>query len=203
MRLGLTSFFICALTIMLNGQVPAGPPYDPGIHPNPIVTFVETASFRPVTYDEARMEAEIELLGLSARDGTRNEIALAPGGALEVRVLGRKTEALVFPVIRQTFALKGGELFLLYSFRNLRTDLPPSDAETMLNAEALTPPRRPGEGRFGMGPMPEETSVRGRAALFFEEEGRHTLFWQEDRVSHVGVSAIDSEEFFSLLEDLL
>lgn len=184
-------------------QVPPGPPYDPESHPNPIVTFVETEDFRDSTWDGARESAGLELLGLSGDLITGEEIALAPGGALEVRILGRRTQVFSFPVVRQTFHLTGGGNLLLYSFRNPRTDLPSEDAETMLDTEALTPPVGNDSGRFGATPLPEDTKVRGHPALLFAGGETHSIFWQEGSVSHVAVTDLDLEDLFFVVEDLL
>lgn len=184
-------------------QVPPGPPYDPDSHPNPIVTFVESEDFRDATWDSARESSGLELLGLSGDLVTGEEIALAPGGTLEVRVLGRRTQVFGFPVVRQTFHLTGGGDLVLYSFRNPRTDLPSEDEAAMLDTEALTPPDGNDPGRFGATPLPEDTSVRGRPALLFAGGEIHCLFWQEGRVSHVAVTDLELEELFFFVEDLL
>jgi len=184
-------------------QIPAGQAYDPERHPNPIVTFVEAEDFQPASYDEARRFAGIELMGLSAAEGVREEIAVAPGRAMELRVLGRRTETLSFPVVRQTFGLTRGGVLRLYSFRNPRTDLPSDAAEEMLDQDALTEPRNPGEGRFGPSPRPDSLSIRGKPALLFGNAGERSLFWQEDRVSHVAVADIEPEDLFRIVEDLL
>jgi len=184
-------------------QVPPGHAYDPLIHPNPIVTFVTKLDFAPAGYEDARTAAGVELLGLSGSEGARDGIALAPGRTLEVRVLGRRTEALAFPVVRQRFTLTGGGALVLYSFRAPRTDLPSAEAEAMLNAEAFGPPRNPGRGRFGASPMPEMLSLRGRPALLFDGAGERSLFWEEEGASHVAVSDLDLDALFLVLEDLL
>jgi hypothetical protein len=184
-------------------QVPPGPPYDPDIHPNPVVTFVGTVDFADATWDSARESAGLELLGLSGDLITGDEIALAPGGTLEVRVLGRRTQVFSFPVVRQMFHLTGGGMLWLYSFRNPRTDLPSEDEQVMLNAEALAPPGGDAARRFGTIPLPEDTAVRDRPALLFTAGKTHSLFWQEGRVSHVAVADLDLEQLFFLVEDLL
>jgi hypothetical protein len=203
MWLRLAAIAIPLFPLAGGAQVPPGHRFDPGLHPNPIVTFVENADFRPVSYDEAREDSGIELLGLSGLDASLDAIAIAAGRTLEVRVIGRRTEVLAFPVVRQVFRFAGGGTLTLYSFRDPRTDLPSSDAEAMLNAEALTPPRRPGEGRFGPAGLPDSLSVRGRPGLLFESPTHRSLFWQEDGAGHVAVSDMDTDELFRVVDDLL
>jgi len=194
---------LSVLTFTPGAQVPAGMRFDPEVHPNPVVTFVTSDVFHTAGYDDASSEAGIELLGLSNLEGTRTGISLAPGHTLELRIVGRRTEVLTFPVVLQTFELHDGALLELYSFRNPRTTLPSRDEEAMLNTEAFTPPREPGEGRFGPVAMPDGVSVRGREALLFNAEEQWVLFWQEDGTSHVAVSGIDEEDLIRIVEDLL
>jgi hypothetical protein len=184
-------------------QVPPGLGYDSGIHPNPVVTFVSNEDFRPSGYEEARRMMGTELLGLSGLTASRQAIEIAPGGTLQVRVLGRRTEVLTFPVVRQRFLLDGGEAFELYEFRSPRTDLPADEEEALLNQEALGAARDEGEGRFGRVAPPLELSIRGRPALLFSEPDLHTLFWRERGISYVAVSAVAVEDLFNLVEDLL
>ena len=51
-------------------QVPAGHPYQAEKHPNPILTFVGNDDFESTIYEEARESGGVELLGLSADEGT-------------------------------------------------------------------------------------------------------------------------------------
>lgn len=185
-------------------QVPAGVPYDPALHPNPIVTFVGNTDFRDSSYADAHRMAGVELLGPSGLTARRDSIGVAESRTLGVQVLGRPTEVLTFPVVRQGFVLDTGGDLVLYAFRNPRTDLPPADAEGLLNQEALgEADRNPEERRFGPAPPPEELSIRGRPALLFEEPERRTLFWQEGGVCYVAESSLAAEELFLLVEDLL
>ncbi len=89
-------------------QVPAGPPFDPDIHPNPIVTFVRSSDFASTTYDEAADNAGIEIVGLSSGTATRESIEITEGSVDEVKILGRDIETLFFPVVRQRFELNAG-----------------------------------------------------------------------------------------------
>lgn len=188
-------------------QVPAGFPYTPGLHPNPIVTFATDTDFRTVSYEVAREEAGIELLGLSARVGTREDVAVTRGEVQEVEILDRDTEVLFFPAVRQRFRLTDDRVVTLYSFRDPRPGEIPADVLVeVLNRHAFRPDRKPEDARFGPHPGPEDLEVRGVAALMFSS-GDHTpltVFWQENGVSHVATSdALGHDELFRVIEDLL
>ena len=119
MRMGIRA--VLSVLLVAGGgfaQVPAGEPYNPEKHPNPILTFVERDDFKPTTYDEARVTADIELLGISADEGSRKDLDMASGAVDEIKILGRNTEVLFYPVVRQSFLLIEGESFILYSFKD-------------------------------------------------------------------------------------
>ena len=121
----------------------------------------------------------------------------------EVKILGRDTEVLFYPVVRQTFRLKEGGSFILYSFRDPKPDIPSSIVASILIQHAFTKTKKPEEGRFGLSPPPEQLEIRGSRALLFDNEGVLTLFWQDQQASHVVVSEIDRQTLFRLVEDLL
>jgi hypothetical protein len=183
----------------LRAQIPPGPPYVAENHPNAIVTFVDESDFVPTTYQEARSEAGFELLGLSGSEGRRETVEITAGKVEEVRILGRRTEVLYYPVVRQKFLLPDGETFTLYSFRNPRTDLPPE----ALNQHAFQRHDKPEDRRFGPDLPPGEFVVRSTDALIFVDDDGRSVFWQESGRSHVAASAVDFDTLILLIEDLL
>ncbi len=193
------------LSLLATGfsQVPAGPPYDPNSHPNPIVTFVKSADFVAATYAEAVEDAGIDMLGLSSNEGTRERIETTPGRVDEVRILGRDTETLFYPVVRQRFMLHDGETLTLYSFRNPIPDIPDRLLVSTLNQHAFAPEDDPEKSRFGYSARPEELTVGPAPALLFDNDGELTLFWQDGNTAHVVDSTIGVEALLRLVEDLL
>ncbi len=188
-------------------QVPAGPPYRSEIHPNPIVTFVTDDDFSPATYGDARDAAGVDLMGLSSAEGVRDNVAVAGGFVDEIEILGRSTDVLFHPVVRQTFRLVDDEIFVLYSFRDPRpTEIPSDELAAVLDLHAFAPDENPDEARFGDGPRPERLAIRGSEGLLFDEtgsSGRLTLFWQEGRAAHVASGRVSRERLFRILRDLL
>ncbi len=184
-------------------QVPAGPPFDSDTHPNPIVTFVESADFTLTTYEVAVEDAGIEILGLSSSEGTRESIEIAAGSVDEVRILGRDTETLFYPVVRQHFQLHDGTAITLYSFRNPKPDIPDRFLMSALNQHAFAREDDPEKSRFGPSARPEQLDVLGAPALLFDNDGKLTLFWQDSKASHVVDSTIEPGALLRLAEDLL
>lgn len=184
-------------------QVPAGPPFDSDIHPNPIVTFVQKAEFMPTTYEAAVEDAGIELLGLSSNEGSRESLEITSGRVDEVKILRRDTETLFYPVVRQHFQLHDGETLTLYSFRNPKPDIPARFLISALNQHAFAPEDDPEKSRFGDSARPEELAILGSPALLFDNEGELTLFWQDSNASHVVDSTIEIGALLRLVEDLL
>ena len=204
MRMGIRA--VLSVLLVAGGgfaQVPAGEPYNPEKHPNPILTFVERDDFKPTTYDEARVTADIELLGISADEGSRKDLDMASGAVNKIKILGRNTEVLFYPVVRQTFLLIEGESFILYSFKDPKPDIPSGIVASVLDRHAFTKAKKPEEGRFGLSSPPEQLGIRGSAALLFDDDGELTLFWQDQRASHVATSTVDRQTLFRLVEDLL
>src|SRR5688572_1670095 len=60
-----------------SAQVPAGAPFDPKIHPNPIVTWVRDQDFKTTPFAEAVKQAGIEIMSLSQDEGKRDSLQLA------------------------------------------------------------------------------------------------------------------------------
>ena len=201
--IGRVLFFIFTMTVGGFAQVPVGDPYDENKHPNPIVTFVEIGDFKPSTYDTARARASIELMGLSQDEGQRESLEITESDAREVKILGKKTETLFYPVVRQTFTLTGGDSFVLYSFKDPRPDVPSEYRVSMLNEHAFKDEKKEKDRRFGASSPPEKLEIRGSPALLFDNDGELVLFWQGRRVAHVAVSSIDRETLFRLVDNLL
>lgn len=198
---------VVGFSLPLVSQVPAGPPYRRGTHPNPIVTFVTDDDFAPATYEEAREKAGIELMGLSEDVGARESISVSDSFVDEVRILGNDTDVLFYPVVRQRFRLADGQAFVLYSFRDpYPADIPPDRLVDVLDRHAFSTSGRPEERRFGDNPGPEQLEFRGSFALLFDyagEAGERVLFWQDERASHVAVTGVSRERLFRIASDLL
>ncbi len=196
-------FYILCMSVAAVAQVPVGEPFDAKKHPNPILTYVELDDFKQTTYDGARARANIELMGLSQDEGQRESLEIAQGDARKVKILGKKTETLFYPVVRQTFSLTDGESFLLYSFKDPRPDVPSEYRVSMLNEHAFREEKKVKDRRFGASSSPEKMEIRGSPALLFDNGGELVLFWQGRRVAHVAVASIDRETLFRLVENLL
>jgi hypothetical protein len=193
-----------SFTVLGFAQVPAGPPFLAGAHPNPIVTFAESADFQPADYADAQQRAGIELLGLSDSVGRRESVSVTESHVDEVRILGRNTDVLFYPVVLQRFLLVDGEQFLLYSFRDPRpTGIPSESLASVLNQHAFSSNDDPRRARFGSSPRPEELDIRGSAALLFDQAGQLTLFWQDEAASHVAMASVPRDRMFRIVGDLL
>ena len=182
---------------------PPGSPFDGSKHPNPIITFVETKDFKPISSDQVKKESGIELLGLSQEQGKRQSIDIADGRFVKnMSILGGRTDVTFYPVVRQKFQLpERGEL-VLYSFRFPKVALPPDFARIVLNEAALEKKKKPSEMRFG-GEKPETLEIRGARALLFENDGQITVYWQEGGVGHTASAMLPRKELFEIIEDLL
>ncbi len=195
--------YVLCMSVAAAAQVPVGDPFDAKKHPNPILTYVELDDFKQTTYDGARARAKIELMGLSQDEGQRESLEIAQGDARKVKILGKKTETLFYPVVRQTFSLTDGESFVLYSFKDPRPDVPSEYRVSMLNEHAFAEEKKEKDRRFGASSSPEKMEIRGSPALLFDNGGELVLFWQGRRVAHVAVASIDRETLFRLVENLL
>lgn len=196
---------LCVLgaVVAASAQVPAGDPFEAKKHPNPIVTFVESKHFKPTDYNTARDRADIELLGLSRDEGHRESVEITRSDARKLKILGRKTEVLFFPVVKQNFRLADEGLLVLYSFKDPRPDIPSEYRVSILNEHAFREHNKPKDGRFGLSTPPERLGIRGSAALLFDNDGELTLFWQDRGVSHAASGSMSREMLFWLVEDLL
>jgi len=182
---------------------PPGVPFDASKHPNPIVTFVEEKDFKPVTYDKAKADAGIELLGLSQDEGKRGSVELADGRlAKNMSILNFRTDVTFYPVVRQQFRLANGADLILYSFRFPKVTLPREYARKILNEAAIEKKKKPSEMRFG-GTAPEQLEIRGARGLLFDKDGQITVYWQEEGVGHVAMASLERQELFRVVDDLL
>lgn len=183
---------------------PPGPPFDPGKHPNPIVTYVETKDFKPVNADQVKGAAGIDLLGLSQDEAKRESLDIAEGRYVKnMTILNIRTEVTFFPVVRQKFKLNdGGAEIVMYSFRFPKVALPQNFTEIVLNEAAIEKKKKPAEMRFG-GEKAEMFDIRGRPALYFEKDGQITVYWQEEGVGHTVTAKLTCNELFNIIDDLL
>jgi hypothetical protein len=203
LRAAVFVFTVSLSTVAIAQTPPPGAPYDASKHPNPIVTFVEEKDFKPVTYDEAKKRAGIELLGLAQDEAKQQSVELADGRFVKnMQILNFRTDVTFYPVIRQKFKLSSGPDLALYSFRFPKVALPPEYARMVLNEAAIEKRKKPSEMRFGGNP-PEELEIRGARGLLWEKDGQTTVYWQEEGVGHVVTGSQPQEELFRVIEDLL
>jgi hypothetical protein len=182
---------------------PPGAPYDASKHPNPIITFVEDKDFKPVSYEDAKRTAGIELLGLGQDEAKQESIEVADGKFVKnMQILNFRTDVTFYAVVRQKFKLSNGPELVLYSFRFPKVALPPQYARMVLNEAAVEKKKKPSEMRFG-GSAPEELEIRGARGLLWAKDGVNTVYWQEDGIGHVVAGTQKQDELFEVIEDLL
>jgi hypothetical protein len=201
----LTFLGVALLAIPAPAQVPPpGTPYDPGKHPNPIVTFVETKDFKPSDAGQVQKSAGIELMGLSQSEGKRESLEMADGKFVKnMSIIGRlRTDVTFYSVVRQLFKLANGTDFLLHSFKFPRVVIPKEYVDYVLTEAATQKKKKPSEMRFG-GNAPEQLEIRGAPGLLFEKDGIVTVYWQEDGVGHTATAELPRRELFRVIEDLL
>lgn len=205
-----TTTFLAALVLAPSafGQVPPGVSYDPGKHPNPIVTYVKTKDFRPTTYADARKLAGFDPLGLSEKEGERQSIEIAePKPAAQKVELPNDEFPLIkvdyFPVIRQTYLLKTGVALVLDAFKFPKVPIPMNDLTGILNNAAFRPGEKYWKPRFGPSTVPERVTVRGVAALLFDDNKEFVLFWREGTECYVVKTKASRADLFRIAADLL
>jgi hypothetical protein len=193
--------WILMLGAVAFAQVPAGVPYDPRKHANPIVTWVEQKDFQKVSFVEASEKVGVELMSLSRDEGERTSVELAtPGTARQkIRSYGEEYEVTFYPVMRQTYKLKSGSTFLLYTFRFPRA-LTTAD---FLNLTAFGKPPRGVTPRFGAAALPDQIEIRGVPGLYFDDGKHRTIYWFELGAGYTVTTDASKEELFKVLEDLL
>ena len=190
------------LASVLLAQVPAGVPYDPAKHPNPIVTWVQVKDFRTSTFSAAAEAVGVDLVSLSQSEGQRESVELASppqGGRQKVRIYGQEYEVTFYPVIRQNYKLKSGHSFVLYSFRFPRA-LTTAD---FLNDVAFARPPRGMTPRFGNMALPDRIEIRNQPGLYFEDGTRRHVYWFERGTAHSATTEAPKDELFRVLDDLL
>jgi len=182
-------------------QVPAGVPYDPKKHPNPIVTWIEQKDFQKVPFAEASGKVGVELMSLSRDEGERTSVELAtpPSARQKIRSYGEEYEATFYPVMRQTYKLKSGSTFLIYTFRFPRA----MTTADFLNMTAFGKPPRGITPRFGSSPLPDQIDIRGVPGLYFDDGKKRTIYWFELGAGYAVTTDAPKEELFRVLEDLL
>jgi hypothetical protein len=182
-------------------QVPAGVPFDPKKHPNPIVTWVGEKDFARASFSDAAERVGVELMSLSREEGERTavEIAAPATARQKVRIFGEEYEVTFYPVMRQTYKLKSGSSFQLYTFRFPRA----MTTADFLNQTAFGRPPRGSQPRFGEAPVPDRIDIRGMPGLYFDDGKRRTLYWFELGAGYSVTTDAPKEELFQVLEDLL
>jgi len=185
----------------LLAQVPAGMPFNPAKHPNPVVTWVEEKNFKTTTFSAAVSAVGVDTMSLSQDQGRRESVELAtPSPSRQkVRMAGEEVDVTFYPVMRQNYKLKSGHTFVLYTFRFPRA-LTSAD---VLNQAAFGRPIRGASPRFGSLPLPDRIEVRGNPGLYFENSKQRTIYWFELGAGHAASSDASKDEFFDVLEDLL
>jgi hypothetical protein len=199
-----TSLVVCILAlgaVCAIAQVPAGVPYDPKKHPNPIVTWVEQKDFKMVPFAEAAERVGVDLMSLSRDQGERTSVELATPAAArqKIRSYGEEYEATFYPVMRQTYKLKSGNTFILYTFRFPRA-LTSAD---FLNMTAFQKPPRGVTPRFGSSPLPDQIDIRGVPGLYFDDGKSRTIYWFELGGGYSVTTNASKDELFKVLGDLL
>jgi hypothetical protein len=205
-----TITFIAALLFAVTafGQVPPGIPYNPEKHPNPIVTYVKTKEFRMTTYADAKKVSGFDPLGLSEKEGERQSIEIAePKPATQKIVLPNDEFPLIkveyFPVVRQRYLLKSGLELVLDAFKFPKVPIPMNDLTGILNNAAFRPGDKLWKSRFGPSTVPERVSVRGVAALLFDDNHEFVLFWREGTECYVLKTKASRADLFRIAADLL
>ena len=197
----IVGILVSALASTLLAQVPAGLPFDPSKHPNPIVTWVESKNFKTATFAEAVAVVAVDTMSLSQEQGSRESVELAnPSPARQrVRMAGENVDVTFYPVMRQNYKLKSGHTFVLYTFRFPRA-LTGAD---VLNAAAFGRPARGETPRFGSVPQPDRIEIRGYPGLYFENPKQRSVYWFELGAAHSATTDAPKDQFFDILEDLL
>jgi hypothetical protein len=189
-------------------QVPPGVSYNPKQHPNPIVTYVKNPDFKVTTFAIAQRRAGFELLGLSEKEAKRTSISLAdPMPATQKVELPNDDYPVIkvefYPVVRQTYVLAGGGELTLDVFRFPKVPLPLNSLSSILNYAAFKPGDRFWKARFGPATTPEQTMVRGVAALIFDDNQELVVFWREGEQCYVAKSKTTRDTIVRVIEDLL
>ena len=189
-------------------QVPPGVPYNPQRHPNPVVTFIRNQDFKVSTYDSARKHAGFDPLGLSEKEGKRLSVALADPMPVTQKIDLPNNDypqikVQFYPVVRQTYQLTSGGTLTLDTFKFPKVPLPMNQMTGILNDAAFLPGDKFWKARFGNATTPEQTMVRGVAALLFDDNNEIVLFWREGEICYAVKSNTPRQKLILLLDDLL
>jgi hypothetical protein len=205
-----TTTFLATLfyAVAAFGQVPPGNPYEPGKHPNPIVTYIKTKDFRMTTYADAKKVSGFDPLGLSEKEGERQSIEIAePKPENQKIALPNDEFPLIkveyFPVVRQTYLLKTGLVLVLDGFKFPKVPIPMNDLTPILNNAAFRPGDKFWKSRFGPSTVPERVTVRGVAGLLFDDNHEFVLFWREGTECYVVKTKASRADLFRIAADLL
>ena len=192
---------LCGIATTLLAQVPAGTPFNPAKHSNPIVTWVQEKDFKPATFAAAVAAVGVDTMSLSQNEGRRESVELAsPSPARQkLRMVGEEVEVTFYPVMRQNYKLKSGRTFILYTFRFPRA-LTSAD---VLNAAAFSRPLRGATPRFGSSPTPDRIEIRGSPGLYFDNPKQRCVYWFELGAGHTATTDASKDDLFDVLEDLL
>jgi len=205
-----TTSFIAALLLATTavGQVLPGVSYNPKSHPNPIVTYIKTKDFKKTTYAEARKLTEFDPLGISEKEGERKSIetALTKPETKKINLPDDEFPQIrveFYPIVRQNYVLKSGVALTLDAFRFPKVPIPLNDLTGVLNTAAFRPGDKYWQGRFGPATVPERTTVRGVAALLFDDNNEFVLFWREGTDCYVIKTKAPRADLFRIAADLL
>jgi hypothetical protein len=197
----LGSLPLLLLTAAALAQVPAGVPYEPGKHPNPIVTWVNEKDFKKVSFTEAAQRVGTELMSLSRDEAERIgvEVAVPSTPRQKLHYGAEEFEVTFYPVVRQTYKLKSGKTFLLYTFRFPRA-LTTAD---VLNDAAFKRASGGSMPRFGPTTLPEKIAIRGVPGLYFDDGKRRSVYWFELDAGYSATTDAGKDELSKVLDDLL
>jgi len=192
---------LCAVSALILAQVPAGEPFDPGRHPNPVVTWVAEKDFKKASFREAADKVGVEVMSLSKDQGERTaiEVAMPSNARQRLNYVGEQFEVTFYPVMRQVYILKSGKALQLYTFRFPRA----VTTAGVLNDAAFQRPPRGTSARFGNLTVPDRIDIRGVPGLYFDEGRRKSVYWFELGAGYSVSTNADKDELFRVLDDLL
>ena len=190
-----------SVTVPVFGQVPAGVPYEPNKHPNPIVTWVKEKDFRKTSLVDAAATIGVELMSLSKDQGERVSVEIAsPSPAKQkIQIINEEYEVTFYPVMRQTYKLKSGKTFVLYTFKYPRALTTPE----FLNRTAFGRAPRGTVPRFGPVPFLERIDIRVVPGIYMVLGQSRTVYWFELGAGYSVTTDAPKDELFKVIEDLL
>ena len=197
-----------ATIVAILAQVPPGVSYVPGKHPNAIITYVRIQDFKAATYVDAQKLAGFAPIGMSGKEGKRKSIEVAlPMPAIQKIKLPDdeypQIKVEFAPVMRQTWVLNSSDELVLDAFRFPKVPIPLNLMTGVLNNAAFTPGGKDWKARFGPAITPERMTVRGVAALLFDDNNEFVIFWREGTQCYVVKSKAPRAELVRIIDDLL